>query len=706
MAVMLQKFVASLLLLLLSIMGVVPQAASTSPIANSGCQSQCGNVSIWYPFGIGSADCFYNHWFEILCRQDRPYLSLNQDGVEEYEVLAMKSSMYDPRAITIRSNTSNIRFCKDTSDLVVMGADLTGSPFVYDDYNKLMLIGCGTATAKLSDGNDSIVGGCTSSCNGARGIIDGCHGINCCQDQSMFFYAFTPTELKLSFSKLFTGNNSCGSAFIVDDGWYPKNASVFSDPSADLVDVEVPLVLTFRIPTWMPGPGFENNKYCEPRYYQFWDCFCPCGFSGNPYILDGCQDSDGYHCSESYLKKNLTSIVVGGICLVISVVAAIIYMLYMIIRRRIERNHKDKRFKRNGGLLLQKYLSSNENIMEKVRLFTGKDLNKATDNFNENRVLGRGGQGTVYKGMLHDGKIVAIKKSKLLVNENQVEEFINEIIILSQIDHRNVVKLFGCCLEMDVPLLVYEFIPNGTLYNLIHSENTHYPLSWEVRLRIALEVAEALAYLHSATSIPIYHRDIKSSNILLDEKFKAKVADFGTSRNIGIDQTHLTTLVKGTFGYLDPEYFQSSQFTEKSDVYSFGVVLVELLTGLKPICFSEEEQSHLNLAGLFLLALEENRVNGILDPQVKETSNEEEREAIIRLSQQCLNMNGRHRPSMKEIVMELQNIKKSQIPSTVPVNSYENGDLVEIELERLGVVTSSHLTASSSDASPLISSSF
>ncbi|KAG9148681.1 hypothetical protein Leryth_013376 [Lithospermum erythrorhizon] len=586
MAVMLQKFVASLLLLLLSIMGVVPQAASTLPIAKSGCQSQCGNVSIWYPFGIGSADCFYNHWFEILCRQDRPYLSLNQDGVEAYEVLATSNVKFSQGVITIRSNTSNIRFCKDTSDLVGMAANLTGSPFVYDGYNKLMLLGCGTAV--LSDGNDSIVGGCTSSCNGAR-------------------------------------------------------------------------------------------------------------------------DLEGYDCSgsyDSYLKKNLISTVVGGICLVISVVAAIIYMLYMIIRRRIERNHKDKRFKRNGGLLLQKYLSSNENIMEKVRLFTGKDLNKATDNFNENRVLGRGGQGTVYKGMLHDGKIVAIKKSKLLVNENQVEEFINEIIILSQIDHRNVVKLLGCCLEMDVPLLVYEFIPNGTLYNLIHSENTHYPLSWEVRLRIALEVAEALAYLHSATSIPIYHRDIKSSNILLDEKFKAKVADFGTSRNIGIDQTHLTTLVKGTFGYLDPEYFHSSQFTEKSDVYSFGVVVVELLTGLKPICFSEEEQSHLNLAGLFLLALEENRVNGILDPQVKETSNEEEREAIIRLSQQCLNMNGRNRPSMKEIVMELQNIKKSQIPSTVRVNSYENGYLVEIELERLGVVTSSHLTASSSDASPLISSSF
>lgn len=288
-----------------------------------------------------------------------------------------------------------------------------------------------------------------------------------------------------------------------------------------------------------------------------WICNCPCGFDGNPYIVDGCQDYI-HDCSKPFLVRRLKSIVVGGICLLISVLAGISYLLYKLIRKRMRRKLKEKRFKQNGGPLLQKYLSSNKNIMEKVRLFTAKDLNKATDQFNDNRILGRGGQGTVYKGMLQNGQIVAIKKSKMLANANQVEEFINELIILSQINHRNVVKLFDCCLEMDVPLLVYEFISNGTLYNLIHSENADFPLSWEVRLRISLEVAEALAYLHSATSTPVYHRDVKSSNILLDEKYKAKVADFGTSRHIGVDQTHLTTLVKGTFGYLDPEYFQSS----------------------------------------------------------------------------------------------------------------------------------------------------
>lgn len=260
--------------------------------------------------------------------------------------------------------------------------------------------------------------------------------------------------------------------------------------------------------------------------------------------------------------------------------------------------------------------------------------------------------------MLQDGRIVAIKKSKT-VNEGYLEQFINEIVILSQIDHRNVVKLLGCCLETEVPLLVYEFISNGTLSHFIHDRNEEYPRSWDMRLCIAAEVASAISYLHSSASVPIYHRDIKSSNILLDEKFRVKVSDFGTSRSVGIDQTHLTTQVQGTFGYLDPEYFQSSQFTEKSDVYSFGVALVELLTAQKAISTFGSHENR-GLVSYFMSAMAENRLLEIVDVEILKDCEKDKLVVAAHLAKSCLNLDGRLRPKMKEVAMELERIRTSR----------------------------------------------
>ena len=174
--------------------------------------------------------------------------------------------------------------------------------------------------------------------------------------------------------------------------------------------------------------------------------------------------------------------------------------------------------------------------------------------------------------------------------------------------------------------------------------------------------------------MPIYHRDIKSSNILLDEKYRAKVADFGTSRSISIEQTHVTTRVQGTFGYLDPEYFQSSQFTEKSDVYSFGVVIVELLTGQKPISSSRSVEER-SLATYFLRSMEENCLLEIIDARVLEKGGKEEIIAVAKLAKRCLDLNGKKRPTMKTLAMELERIRASQgVPNAINEQNYEEVD--------------------------------
>ncbi|KAL8096277.1 hypothetical protein AgCh_037294 [Apium graveolens] len=284
--------------------------------------------------------------------------------------------------------------------------------------------------------------------------------------------------------------------------------------------------------------------------------------------------------------------------------------------------------------LLVKVTSSQGNV-ETIKLFTSKELEKATDCYNVDRIVGQGGQGTVYKGMLTDGRIVAVKKSKI-EDESKLQHFINEII-------------------------------SQTKSILINHNQTK-------------SIFRQVYYLHSAASIPIYHRDIKSTNILLDDKYRAKVADFGTSRSFSIDQTHQTTTrVQGTFGYFDPEYFQSSQFTDKSDVYSFGVVLVELLTGQKPILDARLDDEARGLATFFLLAMEENRLLDIIDSRIINEGKKEEMIAFADIAYRCLNLNGRKRPTMRQVVAELESIRYTQESPTAQPN-YEEAEFGKHEL--------------------------
>jgi serine/threonine protein kinase len=230
--------------------------------------------------------------------------------------------------------------------------------------------------------------------------------------------------------------------------------------------------------------------------------------------------------------------------------------LYLIRERRMLASIKEKYFRQHGGLLLLEQISSGQGTS--FTIFTEAELMEVTDQFDDKNVLGRGGHGTVYKGTLKNGTAVAIKRCISMTDEHHRKEFGKEMIILSQVNHKNIVKLLGCCLEVEVPILVYEFIPNGTLSQFIHGINgggrssTSIPFS--TRLRIAHESAMALDCLHSCASPPILHGDVKSSNILLDGNYSAKVSDFGASIVAPTDESQFVTLVQGTCGYLDPEY--------------------------------------------------------------------------------------------------------------------------------------------------------
>ncbi|XP_059069680.1 cold-responsive protein kinase 1-like [Cryptomeria japonica] len=300
--------------------------------------------------------------------------------------------------------------------------------------------------------------------------------------------------------------------------------------------------------------------------------------------------------------------------------------------------------------------------------FDFKILKKATNNFDPANKLGQGGFGEVFKGTLKTGKLVAVKKLTLGRSVQAISEFESEVKLISNVHHRNLVRLLGCCRQGQERLLIYEYMPNSSLDRILFGKNEK-PLSWKEKFNIILGTARGLAYLHEEFHVCIIHRDITSSNILLDDNFQAKIADFGLARLLPSDKTHVSTRFAGTLGYMAPEYASQGKLTERADTYSFGVVVLEIVSGRKSIDLKQPPHMQYLLQWIWSLYEDDKVLEVVENEKEMEGYNEEEMLRVINLALLCIQASARHRPSMSEIVTQLSkdeiDIQKPLQPSYV-----------------------------------------
>ncbi|KAD7478327.1 hypothetical protein E3N88_01463 [Mikania micrantha] len=515
----------------------------TSKYAKTGCNDTCGNVRIPYPLGIGAA-CSANEWYIVDCNHSTPHLS----ALNNLEVLSVN---LENQTVTV--GTPMITNCQNPlrNSSEIMGIDLGRSPFLFSkSHNKFVFEGsCGTAVLMMDDG--SVVTGFSTTCRSLT-LSDRkkCFGMgDCCETAIPHYLRSYSISL---IGALEEEDGGCWSAFLVDEtsydqgSWFSERPFAFKNNSF----VHVSLLWTLDQVTCCYHADHEKRvivDMIDGTTVDAWECrarsYSSSPLEGNLYLIDGCEyqydeeqpehteecrrckDKGGYcnienmydvdhllsgrnyTCYYPYYEKNSLGVILGvSISMGVLFLVAFSFVMYKWIKKAKEKRQRKRFFKRNGGLLLKQQEETDPSLVDKTIHFTSRELQKATDNFNENRILGRGGQGTVYKGMLVDGRIVAVKKSKI-VDESQLEHFVNEVVILSQINHRNVVKLLGCCLETEVPVLVSEFIPNGTLYDRLHNETNEFPISLDTRLQIATEVAGRVMSIFDAVVIKEGTRD-------------------------------------------------------------------------------------------------------------------------------------------------------------------------------------------------------
>uniref|UniRef100_A0A0D9XQ82 Protein kinase domain-containing protein n=1 Tax=Leersia perrieri TaxID=77586 RepID=A0A0D9XQ82_9ORYZ len=519
-----------------------------------------------------------------------------------------------------------------------------------------------------------------------------CLGGGCCLGEIIEGIASIAVSFVQQNNSLW-GPNPCSYGMVVEKNWYNfTSPDLYSYTFPNKYPRGVPLLIDFAIRDELcPAPGqvlpanyscvSSNSSCANVTNGNGYICNCRDVYHGNPYIPNGCHDidecslrdshpefKDVYPCSRNEIcmnrpggydcpcRQGMRGDGKTGTCtdkfpleakVVVGAIGGLFIIAVLVFLALLHRQKKKMRefFEKNGGPILEKV--NNIKIFKKEEL---KPILKASN------IIGKGGFGEVYKGHFADSKQqVAVKKS-INVSAEQKEQFANEIIIQSRVIHKNIVKLIGCCLEVDIPMLVYEFITNGSLHDILHGSNGK-PLSLDIRLDIAAESAEGLAYMHSKTNSTILHGDIKPANILLDDNFVPKISDFGISRLIAIDKKQHTDYIIGDKSYMDPVYLQTGLLTKKSDVYSYGVVLLELISR-KKATYSDNN----SLIRNFLDAHKEKRIaTELFDNDITEKAEDLELlDSLVRIAVECLNLDVDQRPEMTDVEERLVILKRSR----------------------------------------------
>ncbi|XP_019176783.1 PREDICTED: cysteine-rich receptor-like protein kinase 2 [Ipomoea nil] len=358
--------------------------------------------------------------------------------------------------------------------------------------------------------------------------------------------------------------------------------------------------------------------------------------------------------NDSSSRVSVAVIVVAAVSSVIVLIVGVVIALYFLKQRRIEKKRKGP----NDAEKLVKILHDSS------LNFKYSTLEKATGCFDEANKLGQGGFGTVYKGVLPDGREIAVKRL-FFNNKHRAADFYNEVNIISSVEHKNLVRLLGCSCSGPESLLVYEYMHNQSLDQFIFDPNKGKALNWERRFEIIIGTAEGLVYLHENSRNRIIHRDIKASNILLDSRLRAKIADFGLARSFQEDKSHISTAIAGTLGYMAPEYLAHGQLSEKADVYSFGVVLLEIVSGRQNNRSKATEYTD-SLVNIAWMHFQQGTVNELFDPNLMlhnyhniNVKNEVLR--VVHIGLLCTQEAPSLRPSMSKALQML--VKKEELPA-------------------------------------------